>query len=119
MQKYFDKGFINKDEMESELKMIEKSVASTRGEYHWAAFKQCIVIFRKKQPKKMESNQIQLTMKFETHDIGTGDPKENNGYLGAAKYDNLHDLDPNSERRKLACKRTNYSIDWAHLLNLD
>lgn len=62
-------------------------------DYHWSSYEECVVTFKKKQPKKM-AKQLQLTVKVRTRYLGFGDPKENNGYLRSCLCKDY--LDPES-----------------------
>lgn len=65
--------------------------------YHWSSYGDCHVIYRKRQPKKAELNEIQLTIKIRTFYLGNGVPEENNGYLQGCNGSPKGLLDPNSD----------------------
>mmetsp|Transcript_853 Transcript_853/g.1380 ORF Transcript_853/g.1380 Transcript_853/m.1380 type:complete len:263 (+) Transcript_853:55-843(+) len=75
------------------------AVRPTGHDYHWADYEECIVSYKKKQTRKAAHNELQLTVKIRTYHLGTGDPRENNGYLRGSSRS--LDLDPESNGYKL------------------
>jgi hypothetical protein len=72
----------------------------TGNDYHWADYEECIVTYKKKQTRKAAHNELQLTVKIRTYHLGTGDPRENNGYLrGSSRAEGV--LDPESDGYRL------------------
>ena len=62
-------------------------------DYHWSTYDEVVVTYKKEQTRKV-AKELQLTVKVRTAYLGSGDPKENNGYLGGGSS---RDLDPESE----------------------
>lgn len=69
--------------------------------YHWAAYEQCLITFKKKQTRKQKHKELQLTVKIRTFDIGVGDPKKHNGYMLMSSNLNLRDMDPTSDMYRM------------------
>jgi len=57
-----------------------------------------VVTYKKKQTRKA-AKELKLTVKIRTSYLGCGDPKENNGYLGACSSSKY--MDPSSENYAL------------------
>ena len=92
--------------LECELEAIANANANaaavrpTGHDYHWADYEECIVSYKKKETRKAAHNELQLTVKTRTCHLGTGDPRENNGYLrGSMRSEGV--LDPESDGYKL------------------
>jgi len=86
--------------LEAELAQYEENLKSKKNDendYHWAAYDEINVIYRKKQTKKKQK-ELQLIVKIRTSYLGQGDPKENNGYLRSCGVYDLLDPDSKSYR---------------------
>jgi hypothetical protein len=92
--------------IEQELSNLEHSQSNSQSNsqsleprghhYHWSNYEECHVIYKKKQPRKDDCNELQLTIKIRTYYLGNGVPEENNGYLqGCSMSEGF--LDPNAD----------------------
>ena len=86
--------------IQEEMSKVERTGANAieRNLYHWSGFHECVVIYRKNQPKKIKSKELVLTVKMRTGYIGIGDPNMNNGYLGSSGI--VEYLDPSSPEHR-------------------
>lgn len=86
------------EEYEEKLARKKQQEQSEKEPYHWAAYDECAVTYKKKQGRKC-ARELQLTVRVRTYYLGSGDPRENNGYLGGCSDPDL--LDPESQLFKL------------------
>ena len=86
------------DEYEVKLARKKEREQDEKKPYHWAAYDECAVTYKKKQGRKC-ARELQLTVRVRTYYLGSGDPRENNGYLGGCSNSDL--LDPESHLFKL------------------
>ncbi len=77
---------------------IQNSQNST--EYHWAAYDECLVMFKKNQTRKQKFNELQLIVKVRTNYLGSGDRAENNGYLKCSNVSDVVDPEVLKVERK-------------------
>jgi hypothetical protein len=62
-------------------------------QYHWSAYDECQVIYKKKQTKKKQK-ELSLTVKIRTYYLGCGIPEKNDGYVGSSSCMDV--INPNS-----------------------
>ena len=90
-------NFFLESKLETELEEYQSAQAAKKGstengkEYHWSTYDECTVTYKKKQTRKTVK-ELQLTVKVRTSYLGSGDPKENNGYLRCSDCTDV--LDP-------------------------
>lgn len=80
--------------LDREMQKLNASAAKDHG-YRWANYEECLVTFKKKQPRKEKLKEVQLTVKVRTYVLGSGDPRKHGGFMEFSDH-NLRDMDPST-----------------------
>lgn len=118
----YETGSVERKRIEKKLKKdgpseeLEKKLAALNAKekdphYRWSSYEECEVTFKKKQSRKEKDGELVLTIRIRTYLVGTGDPKDHDGFMKMSLETRAADMDPSTDLYRLLKARGMLSSD--------